>query len=290
MKISPTVPERQDLVRCPYLGLHDDSKTSLAYPSPWNYCYRAKSLSAVSLSHQTTACLNEGFKACEVFLSTQSIELPHGLKNIAPPLKKTRLKTGVWGLIVFIALSSLLVIMTGKPWVEEGKPLSTAPETIPNIPTVMEVDTFPDIPLFTTPWVGPTFISSPLVPRKCGHELDVMFGSENRFILHRITAGENLQLYANRYQTAANAILYINHNMEMPVWENAVIVIPIGTMLVIGVPPFETLELESTTITTDELAERLGSDIQQFRKYNVFDDSCEEFSGWILIPRKRSGT
>ncbi len=50
---------KQNLIlqNCPYLGLHDDQRTSLAYPSAWNYCYRARPPASVSISHQIAACL-----------------------------------------------------------------------------------------------------------------------------------------------------------------------------------------------------------------------------------------
>ena len=219
------------------------------------------------------------------------MELPLELKSEKEPvIRKSRWKTGFWSLIILIPLFGLLVLWAGQPENEDRVSLPAVPELNPGIPTEDQVDDFPNIPFFTTPWVEATSTHSLLLPRTCGHELDAAFGAENRFVLHRIAVGENLNLYANRYQTAVNAILYINHDMQMPIWENMVIVIPVGTTLVIGTPPFEVIEQEKMLISTDRLAERFDTDAQQFRRYNEFDDSCVEFSGWILIPRKRNGT
>ena len=64
---------------CPYLGLHDDPRTSLAYPSVWNYCYRADPPASVIPSHQVTTCINREYVNCPVYLAEAGKALPSGL-------------------------------------------------------------------------------------------------------------------------------------------------------------------------------------------------------------------
>jgi len=69
--------------RCPYLGLHDDRFTSLAFPSNWNFCYRAKPPSSIDLSHQTEFCLEPQYVQCPVYLRTKAGPLPSPLRGSA---------------------------------------------------------------------------------------------------------------------------------------------------------------------------------------------------------------
>ncbi len=52
---------------CPYLGMLEDSDTSLAYPALANHCFRVKSPAAVDLSHQEAYCLTDRHPGCHVF-------------------------------------------------------------------------------------------------------------------------------------------------------------------------------------------------------------------------------
>lgn len=276
---------------CPYLGLHDDAKTSLAYPSPWNYCHRINPSSAVSVSHQTNACLNEKYKQCEVYCSNTPKVLPRNLRATFSPVERKVTSRSVvfWIVIGLLLLVGLFLVLIGGQWSMGSTlskdvletPANTVASDEPDIlpPSKSPINTeVPDTPLNSTQ----------IASRICGHELDVIFGDEDRFVIHRIAIGENLDLYANRFQTSTNAILYINYEIQMPVWENAVIVIPVGTTVGVGFPFFETFEQESIKISVDELAKQLNTDAQLFRRYNGFDEACSEFSGWMLLPRKRN--
>lgn len=123
--------------------------------------------------------------------------------------------------------------------------------------------------------------------RLCGHALDIPFGSDVQFVIHRVVRGENMAMYVERFQTSVEAIVGINHNLRMPLWENSMLVIPVNTTLFVGLPPFEVHEQSEVTIPLEELAERLDTDPQAFRRFNAFDDSCGTFTGWMLIPRER---
>jgi hypothetical protein len=70
-------------VRCPYLGLHDDSSTSLAYPSDWNYCYHANPAAPIRVSHQADVCLCPEYIHCPVNVSNTWGRLPRPLRGKA---------------------------------------------------------------------------------------------------------------------------------------------------------------------------------------------------------------
>ena len=72
----------------------------------------------------------------------------------------------------------------------------------------------------------------------------------------------------------------------MPVWEDWIIVIPVGTVDVSNFPPFELYQAIGTNLSAEDVAKQLNTDAQSLYKYNSFEGPCKMFSGWLLIPRK----
>lgn len=89
---------------CPYLGLQDDRFTALAFPSNWNFCYRAKPPASIVLSHQSEACLNPQYVYCPVYLRTRTGPLPHELRGTA----SVRVPSRGLGLLLLLLLLILL--------------------------------------------------------------------------------------------------------------------------------------------------------------------------------------
>lgn len=144
-----------------------------------------------------------------------------------------------------------------------------------------------DNPSLTSPPVstkGLTLTSTPV--GMCGHALDVPFGADIKFVLHRVESGENLTLYAEQYHTSINAILTTNYHLPMPIWEDWIIVIPVGATNVSGIPSFEPYQAIETTLSLGELAQKLNTDSQSLYKHNAFEGPCQIFSGWLIIPRR----
>jgi hypothetical protein len=75
------LPNHAGTARCPYVGLHDDPGTSLAYCSAWNYCYRARPPASVLISHQGKTCLTPEYICCPVYLSPEQGSLPASLRG-----------------------------------------------------------------------------------------------------------------------------------------------------------------------------------------------------------------
>ena len=92
-------------------------------------------------------------------------------------------------------------------------------------------------------------------------------------------------MYADKYHSSVDAIVAVNHDLPMPIWTDWIIVVPVDTMDVKGIPPFETYQAVGVTLSLEELARQLGTDPLSLRKYNFFEEPCEMFSGWLLIPR-----
>jgi hypothetical protein len=117
--------------------------------------------------------------------------------------------------------------------------------------------------------------------------LDEQFGTGVKFVIHRITSGENLDKFAVNYETSGEAILAVNFSMPVPIWAEWVIVIPVGSTDMRGIPPFEPYHATGETMSLDKLALQLNTDASSLRKYNAFDDTCTTFVNWLLVPRVR---
>ena len=358
--------------RCPYLGLHDDRSTSLAFPSNWNFCYRAKPPASVVLSHQSEACLIPQYLQCPVYLREKTGRLPSNLRGTAPLPGSSRRGLGI-GLLLFLILAlaaaallspRLLVLMHGGSIGVSGN-ASVTPFTLPNLPlmtqapnqiktalaswtnpalfvptetssstptvnltatTATPTSTITKTPRPTrtptqtpsntptetpsnTPTLTPTYtLTSTDTPNltatnsvsltmtassfaeACGHGLDVPFGGSPTFVVHLMAGGESLNMYAEKYQTTTDAILAINYQLTTPIKSGKVIVIPLNTSSVSGIPPFELYQAVEAVVTTDELASQLGTNSQSLDQYNALVEPCTMFSGWVLIPHPQETT
>lgn len=272
--------------RCPFLGLHDDPKTALAYPSPWNCCYRAVPHAPVSVPQQMSNCLNRSHAECPVLLAESRLELPRELRGTPIPIQQKATPNMRWlRILFFIAFMGAAVFLGYSIFVQPVSPfLISTPSPLPQhtdesrspVPSILPLD----IPAQEDNSL-PTGESEVV----CGHSLDVPFGSDPPLVVHRVKSGENINGYADDYGTTVQAILSINHEMRIPIWENTLVVIPIGTTLVVGLPTFEIFEIPKTVTSPADLIQTLDTDLPSFLKYNAFDESCTIFSGWILVPR-----
>jgi hypothetical protein len=284
----PPAASAEDSERCPYLGLHDDASTSLAYPSLWNYCHCAEPPGPVAVPHQISTCLSREYRHCKVYVALEPRPLPRDLRGAVPAAIKRKSRAGIKGMLLFFVILGALIVLYAGLRLQGGRsnrPSLEAPASA-----------IPASPFFTPhvlslPASQTAATDDPLgtdAPRRlCGHALDMPFGSDVQFVIHRVARGENMAMYVERFQTSVDAIVGINHNIRMPLWENSVVVLPVNTTLFVGLPPFEVYEQSEVTIPLEELVEQLGTDPQAFRRFNTFDDSCGTFAGWMLIPRER---
>jgi hypothetical protein len=310
------------LQNCPYLGLHDDQRTSLAYPSAWNYCYRAHPPASVSISHQIAACLNPEYIHCPVYLAVQDGTLPANIRGssstTAQRRKSARRKSRriAWSVLIIILLIMAVVgvqrlfpgyfqtlfSLTAAPSLDNSSLTSAVVRVdstnpakdglissltaTPSPPRSLLTATI--VPLNTgTPTQKISLTSPGFTPiiKRCGYTLDTPFGVDNKFTLHQIASGENLDKLSVQYQTTVDAIRAVNYSMPVPVWENWIVVIPVGVSDVKGLPAFEPYLADGKIFSLEELAQELSADAQSLSKYNAFTDACTVFRGWLIVPR-----
>jgi hypothetical protein len=48
-------------------------------------------------------------------------------------------------------------------------------------------------------------------------------------LIHKVGNGENLAGIADQYKTSVDAIQTVNYNLQVPVWINWLLVVPVGT-------------------------------------------------------------
>lgn len=306
--VKPRVAEVQ---RCPYLGLHDDPSTALAYPSSWNYCYHATPAAPVAASHQAEVCLCPLHGNCVVYLTGKTDPLPASLRGKASRRQRYYFSKKSDRRILFLPLAAILLLvvlflMLRSPLLREDRRILSLPGVSALLPLVttqgrtpagiapvasqMPVtasstpDAAPDLP--TEEIALDSVLPSRSPAQKCGHELDVPFGKPVRFVLHRVLLGDSVALYAGRYETSTEAIMAVNYQLPVPLRPDWIVVIPVGTTGVYGLPPFETYHAPGMRLLADELAARLDSDVESIDKYNAFKGPCTVFSGWLLVPRE----
>jgi len=310
------------LQNCPYLGLHDDQRTSLAYPSAWNYCFRARPPASVSISHQIAACLSLEYIKCPVYLAEKGGILPSDLRgsSSAPAQYRRSARRNprrmAWSVLVIILL--VIAVIFGQrffpgyfeSWFSPDAPSSlnhaslatatihvdmTNPAQIGMLPSLTDTSSLPQALLTATP--VPSKIGTPThaisltkpgftpIIKRCGYTLDTPFGVDVKFTLHQIASGENLDKLAVQNQTTMEAISAVNYSLPLPVWENWIVVIPVGVSDVTGLPSFEPYQADGTIFSLEELALQLSADEQSLSKFNAFNDSCTIFKGWLIVPR-----
>jgi hypothetical protein len=297
---------------CEHLGMKDDPRTSLAYPSVWNHCYLANPPETVRLEHQRAYCLSAAHVQCPVFQANKAAPLPQAIRGRHPP-EPHRNRAGV----IIPILLGLLALAAGLAWFAEAKgmlqipglPLpraastgapSAVPATASPMPTLRVVvppvvSTSTPQPTPADPAVEPTYFDSsaptptPITTSAawCGHQMDVPFGPGNKLLIHKVGGGDSLNGYEITYRTSVKAIEGVNLTFRIPVPRETVLVIPLDTLEVGGLPVLEPMQVSERNTPIQTMAYKLSADLLAFEKYNGFDESCRDFIGWVVAPRAR---
>jgi hypothetical protein len=284
---------------CPYLGLRDDPETALYYPSPLNHCYRAKPATPVKSEYQGTCCLTATHSECRVYQKDPGFPLPPDLRNRQHgSAQRKRSKVRLWvilfvlvviGLMVWQSLSSGLLRFAG--WEHsngETVPVlltETGDPTPPVAPTLVQ-DT--STPTFLPPSPSPTWTSTPTVVRF--HALETPIGIEHQFIIHRVLLGESLTLISTHYGTTDKAIQLVNYYIQIPLWVDSLVIIPVNQTDVSGLPVFEAYRVEKDT-PVEELAQQLMVDPAVLKYYNdLKDGQVLAADEWVLVPHTGAAT
>lgn len=295
---------------CPFLGLGDDPGTSQSFPSIWNHCHRCLPAAPPNLKHQREYCLGAKYRGCPVFSRTYIAPMPMGLRGPMTPASQPRhlawgrlalalvaasaLFTLAWGLLNRTVLSvqrgragelgfesdslagSSKTPAATHPAFTSGQPSGSAVTDSP--PTTRTPEhSFPAIPAVVTP------------VRTSRNQLDVLLGTDRKFIIHKVLDGESLEQYVEKYDTSREAILAVSPNKEVPVWVDALMVIPVGFTDAAGLPVLVVYQVkeEQRGVSTEELAKILRVDLQDFKYYNgVTEDWDRPLVGdYYIVPR-----
>jgi hypothetical protein len=253
--------------RCDYLGLKEDPRTCLGFPSNWNYCQHATPPESVRPDHQRLYCQTARYTGCPVFQSEKTRPLPAPLRGSRSP----RVERKRWGLIaaLIVILGVMTALLARGGWRAGDFPFNSVVN-----PTSTEAT--------TPPAPGP----SPM--GQCGHQFEAPFGSNHQLIIHRVQNGDSLNMYADTYHTSVGAIQALNYHLPIPMWKDWSLVIPVGETQVSDLPPFEAYQVTDPGITLVALAEKLSVDLEALRRYNDFEQSCKQVSGWLLVPRENA--
>jgi hypothetical protein len=130
--------------------------------------------------------------------------------------------------------------------------------------------------------------STTLVPITRGLDLPFNVG-DNRFLIHRVLAGETLEALARKYNTSEDVIRGINFFVPRPFWKDVIILISPGMQSVDpALPAFEPYKVPDADIALADLAVRLKVDPELLRYYTVCADPCRfDNDDWLIIPRLR---
>lgn len=118
----------------------------------------------------------------------------------------------------------------------------------------------------------------------------VHIGSDYQFVIHQAKSGETLSEYAEKYITSVGAIIRVNYSLSLPLWDDALVVIPVGFTNVVQMPYFQPYKVTAESIALEELARELATDLEDLIYYNGLIGKNEVYAGdWLIIPRKSAG-
>lgn len=293
---------------CPYLGLKFDSKTWMGFPSPINYCHRVKPLTVPKFEHQREYCLSNNYSQCPIIMVGPGQRMPKAIRSQSekrPTLRRIiRIEVLIGLLLIMVILGgifwnqiiagitqinqsasnfpqtstqTLFITKTSSPTIESSpSPTSTVTATQESSPS----PTLTPIPPSETPLPPTSTIEPPILA------LETPIGRDKKFIIHAVIPGESLELYAKNYDTTVPAIRAVNYDLPSFLPLDWVVIIPLNTSDVTGIPPFEPYEVKEA-ISVETLAEILSVDLTNLRLYNRIPSGYALNPGeWILIPRE----
>ncbi len=97
-------------ITCPFLGLKDDSTTTLAFPSDGNFCHHARPVAPVNRKFQQQYCLSGEHIQCPIFLAEHPLPLPAVMLAPAPPRMNSRRVVTMLAIPALLAGTTALVL------------------------------------------------------------------------------------------------------------------------------------------------------------------------------------
>ncbi len=136
--------ESQTLKRhCPFIGLDQDAKTVMAYPTMLNRCHRFQPAQSVRLDYQGTHCLTFAHRHCPVLLESSVTTLPPEISATSAKRRSVFVMLGIAS--IFILLTGAFLLFGGWQWTSANDwffdPGSAQPQQeIINTPGVLQAN------------------------------------------------------------------------------------------------------------------------------------------------------
>jgi hypothetical protein len=280
---------------CPYLGKYDDQQTPILYPSEYNVCYRGADLRMPELPYQESCCLRHQYAHCPAYVDSARIkEVP--THRPQKSRKKER------GLVLVLAAILICLISGAAVWLLMQKPnlliLLRAPSTTPSATVSLEVNTTPTAivvaaiatPSPTAPLLPThTPVNTPQPTHLPGGALETPIGTDVKFVIHRLVAGDNYSNLTNIYATSVEAIQQVNYALLIPLRAGDLVIIPVGVDAIDPkTPVFEPYQVTAENITVDALGKQLAVNMEQLLFYNSLKAGDILATGtWVIVPHPR---
>ena len=281
------------VLACPHLGQEGDPCTYFSYASRWNFCYHSRLKTIPQFDHQLNFCLTDNYIECPVYQSDGTNAFPSKLK--IKEIRSRKIKPLIWFLIILAIVSSVLIVLSIPGLNVPGlfNPTQVGATEMPIFQTMttnspisiaetslaqFEQSTFTPLPS-----VSPILES--VTPSDPPHTLDTPIGITHLFVIHRIQEGESIGNLAFQYNTNLQAIQDVNYFLPEPVWIDWLVIIPVETTDVVGLPKFEAQMVVNGDVTIEDLAAIQNLDPFNLKFYNGLPDGYLLSSGeWLLIP------
>lgn len=309
---------------CPFLGLRDDPETRAAFPSDRNVCLRSRPASAVDGDYQQRVCLSHHYQDCPLVKDPSLKDLPEAARPVAGPRRSgigrfllilflVLLAGGLLAAAVWVGMNPALYFPPTVSPTASATHTPTASPSPTKTPTRLRTATPAPSPtsiLTKPPTQTPTFTPTPTgtatrtptasrtftptatrptdsptatVPPYTG--LETPFGTNPRLVIHQVATGETLDSIAGRYKTSIEAIQAINYNLQIPVWVNWLLVVPIGTIDVSGLPRFQVYQVPHEGILLADVAGVFNVQASLISRYNDWPEAKPLHKGqWLVIP------
>ncbi len=115
-------------------------------------------------------------------------------------------------------------------------------------------------------------------------------GSLHQFVICKVNDKDLLEEYAEIFNTSVGAIMRVNYALSLPLWNNALVVIPVDFTDVEQLPYFQPYRVTAKIITLKDLALELAVNLEDLIYYNSLKGKSEVYSGdWLIIPRMLPG-
>lgn len=272
---------------CPFIGFEEDPETALAYPAPYNFCNHCKPIAPVSLGHQRSACLTREFANCPVFQKDTLEPLPRELRGVRPESFKPTpwIPVGILVLVVMVTFIVLAILGVIRVPGLTPIPAETQPTIKVNTPT--EVTPPPSVTVENTANPEPTntLEATDTTPFTI-HAIETPFGENPKLVIHQVQEGEGYYLMEKTYNTTEEAIKAINFELPQTLWVNKLLVIPVNTDDVTGLPQFSVREITSEGLTIEAYATRMQLNADALKIYNALPDGyLLEMGDFLIIPQ-----